>query len=88
MRDFFTIHRATTMIQYIANHEHYSLVLSKVEAVRKTLWIGTADIKDVYIKQGLGIVPFLKQLSDLIRRGGVRTPYPCQRARCKFQDRF
>lgn len=57
------------MIQYIANQAHYDLVLSRVATVRRTLWIGTADIKDVYIKQGREAVPLLKLLSDLIRRG-------------------
>jgi phosphatidylserine/phosphatidylglycerophosphate/cardiolipin synthase-like enzyme len=57
------------MIKYIANHAHYDLVIGKVAAVRKMLWIGTADIKDVYIKQGTGTIPFLKLLSDLILRG-------------------
>lgn len=55
--------------QYISNSEHYSLVLEKVQMVKRTLWIGTADIKDLYVKQGLITVPFLKILSDLIRRG-------------------
>jgi phosphatidylserine/phosphatidylglycerophosphate/cardiolipin synthase-like enzyme len=57
------------MVQYIANYEHYDLVISKVISVKKTLWIGTADIKDVYIKQGRDATPFLKLLADLIRRG-------------------
>jgi phosphatidylserine/phosphatidylglycerophosphate/cardiolipin synthase-like enzyme len=57
------------MVQYVANYEHYDLVIRKVISVRKTLWIGTADIKDVYIKQGRDAMPFLKLLADLIRRG-------------------
>ncbi|MDR0681874.1 MAG: phospholipase D-like domain-containing protein [Dysgonamonadaceae bacterium] len=57
------------MTQYIANHDHYDLVIGKVVSVRKTLWIGTADIKDMYIKQGRETAPFLKLLSDLIQKG-------------------
>ncbi|MDH6305842.1 phosphatidylserine/phosphatidylglycerophosphate/cardiolipin synthase-like enzyme [Parabacteroides sp. PF5-5] len=54
---------------YIANSEHYSIVLDKVQKVRKVLWIGTADIKDLYVKQGTASFPFLKVLSNLIQRG-------------------
>lgn len=55
--------------RYIANGEHYSLVLAKAMSVRKSLWIGTADIKDLYVKSGSTAIPFLKILSDLIKRG-------------------
>ena len=33
--------------KYIANEEHYTEVISRITSVRETLWIGTADIKDV-----------------------------------------
>lgn len=33
------------------------------------MWIGTADIKDLYIKEGAVTVPLLKIISDLIKRG-------------------
>ncbi len=54
---------------YIANSDHYSVVLEKVKQVKKLLWIGTADLKDLYMKQGLSAVPFLRILSGLISRG-------------------
>ena len=57
-------------ITYIANLAHYTHVLEKARNVRHTLWIGTADVKDLYVKSGLkDSEPFLKLLSDLIRRG-------------------
>lgn len=56
------------MIQYISNTEHYNLVLSRVATVRRSLWIGTADIKDLYVKVGEGTEPFLAVLSQLLRR--------------------
>lgn len=55
--------------KYISDYDHYDLVLRSVLAVKKQLWIGTADIKDLYFKQGTNSVPFLKILSDLIQRG-------------------
>jgi len=55
--------------QYIANGDHYKLVLKKVEQVKRHLWIGTADLKDLYYGQGAATIPFLKVLSDLVKRG-------------------
>jgi len=57
------------MIQFISNADHYETVINKVHSVKRTLWIGTADIKDLHIKMGRDTVPFLKLLSDLIKRG-------------------
>lgn len=53
------------MIKYIQNEQHYKEVLSKASKVKESLWIGTADIKDLYV----GDVPFLKVLADLLKRG-------------------
>ena len=36
---------------------------------KQTLWIGTADIKDLYVVQGKMEKPFLGVLSDLIGKG-------------------
>lgn len=55
--------------KYIQNEQHYSDVLSLCKQVKKELWIGTADIKDVYISYQNGTSPFLKLLSDLLSRG-------------------
>ena len=57
------------MIRYIANTAHYNEVLSRVARIRHSLWIGTADIKDLYVKVGTGSKPFLAVLDILVRRG-------------------
>ena len=57
------------MITYISNTDHYNLVLSRVASVRRSLWIGTADIKDLYVKVGDGTLPFLAVLAQLVRKG-------------------
>jgi len=55
---------------YISNSAHYEQVQEKTRSVRRILWIGTADIKDLYVKSGLkDSVPFLKVLADLLKRG-------------------
>lgn len=55
--------------RYIKNEQHYDQVLSLVTGVKRALWIGTADIKDVYMKRGASAVPLLEILAGLIRRG-------------------
>ena len=55
--------------QYIANDAHYDKVIDKIKDCKKTLWIGTADIKDLYVKEGRGTKPLLEVLSDLAKRG-------------------
>jgi len=55
---------------YISNFAHYSQILERVRNVQRILWIGTADIKDLYVKSGLkDSEPFLKILAELIKRG-------------------
>lgn len=57
------------MLTYISNSDHYKEVLSRVKAVKQTLWIGTADIKDLYIEVGKEKKPFLALIAQLIRKG-------------------
>ena len=54
---------------YISNESHYEQVIERIKNVKKTLWIGTADIKDLYVKEGRGTKPILEVLSDLAKRG-------------------
>ncbi len=55
--------------RFISNADHYKEVLSRVQCVKHTLWIGTADIKDLYIEIGNEKKPFLALIAQLIRRG-------------------
>ena len=57
------------MLSFISDTDHYSVVLDLVTKTRETLWIGTADIKDLYVVQGKTEKPFLGVLSDLIGKG-------------------
>lgn len=57
------------MIEYIADTDHYNKVLAKVANVKQSLWIGTADIKDLHVKVGETTKPFLAVIALLIRRG-------------------
>ena len=57
------------MLSYISNSDHYKEVLLRVQSVKHTLWIGTADIKDLYIEVGKETKPFLALIAQLIRKG-------------------
>ena len=57
------------MLSFISDTEHYSSVLDLVTKAREMVWIGTADIKDLYVVQGKMEKPFLGVLSDLIGKG-------------------
>ena len=58
------------MIKFITDREIYTeVVLDKIPLAKKYLWIGTSDIKDMYVKRGLQMVPFLEVLSSLIGKG-------------------
>lgn len=54
---------------YIADSEHYNKVLSQVAMVKSSLWIATADIKDLHVKVGQGQLPFLGVLAKLLEQG-------------------
>ena len=52
-------------IKYIADESHYKEVLSLVEKAKLTVWIGTADIKDLYVDDK----PFLALIASLLKKG-------------------
>ena len=56
-------------MKFISNTDHYKEVLSRVQSVKHTLWIGTADIKDLYVEVGKDKKPFLALIAQLIRSG-------------------
>lgn len=53
------------MTQYIDDEAHFKEVIERATKVQSTLWIGTADIKDLYVEER----PFLGVLADLIKKG-------------------
>ena len=53
------------MTRYIADEAHFKEVIERVPKVKESLWIGTADIKDLYV----GERPFLGVLADLLKKG-------------------
>ena len=57
------------MLTFISNSDHYKEVLSRVSSVKHSLWIGTADIKDLYVDVGKEKKPFLALIAQLLKRG-------------------
>ena len=55
--------------RYVQDEAHYAEVLLRAREVKQTLWIGTADLKDVFVMRGKRARPFLGELADLIERG-------------------
>ena len=54
-----------SFIKYIMDENHYKEVLSLVGKATQTVWIGTADIKDLYVDDK----PFLALIASLLNKG-------------------
>ena len=54
-----------SFIKYIADENHYKEVVSLVSKAKQTVWIGTADIKDLYVDDK----PFFAMLAGLLKKG-------------------
>ena len=59
---------SSPFITYISNEQHYQKVIQAVFDVKHDLWLGPADIKDVFVRQNNRVIPFVKVLSDLIQK--------------------
>ena len=55
--------------RFIRDEAHYAEVLLRAREVKSTLWIGTADLKDVFVMRGKTARPFLGEIADLIEKG-------------------
>ncbi len=56
--------------EYLVDAEIYRrVILEEIPKARRLLWIGTSDLKDLYVPRGRTAVPFLAVLSELLDRG-------------------
>jgi phosphatidylserine/phosphatidylglycerophosphate/cardiolipin synthase-like enzyme len=56
--------------EFISDRAIYDQVIQElVIEADKYVWIATADIKDMYVKRGNKMAPFLGVLSDMIEKG-------------------
>jgi phosphatidylserine/phosphatidylglycerophosphate/cardiolipin synthase-like enzyme len=57
------------MFELVFDKEIYTkVILERLPKAKKLIWIGTADIKDMYVAKSGKMVPLLEVLSDLIKR--------------------
>jgi phosphatidylserine/phosphatidylglycerophosphate/cardiolipin synthase-like enzyme len=57
------------MLKFVADKDIYEEVICGiVPKVRQMLWLATSDLKDLHVRKGQRMVPFLELLSDLIGR--------------------
>lgn len=58
------------MLEFLTDSQIYRrVILEEVPGARKFLWLATSGLKDLYIKDGRRMTPFLKLLSQLVDRG-------------------
>lgn len=58
------------MLQYLENRDIFEIIVRDlIPKTKSSLWIATADIKDMYTQKGRDFVPFLEILSDLSDKG-------------------
>lgn len=60
------------MLEFLTDKEIYEkVILQLIPQTKEFLWIGTADIKDMYIEQHGTMVPFLSVLNGLLQHKKV-----------------
>ena len=58
------------MVDFVTDREIYQRVLLEaIPRAKRFLWLGTADLKDLYVNLNGTMAPFLQQLSQLIDQG-------------------
>lgn len=55
------------LVEYVKNEEHYTLLIEKINKVTHTLWIGTSDLKDLYVKPSYTAIPLLQLLENKVK---------------------
>ncbi len=56
--------------EFITDEEIYRrVILEAIGSAQEFLWLGTSDLKDLYVHKGNQMVPFLEILSALVEQG-------------------
>lgn len=57
-------------IEFITDRDIYMKVIQeRIPLAERFVWIGTSDLKDLYVKKRAKMVPFLEVLNDLVKKG-------------------
>lgn len=62
--------RREVSLQLVAGQAHHDTVIGAVQAARCSVWIATANLKDLMVQQGKGYRSFMESF-DLLAQGGV-----------------
>jgi phosphatidylserine/phosphatidylglycerophosphate/cardiolipin synthase-like enzyme len=64
----------TGQTEFVTDEAIYKrVILDAVLSSREFLWLGTSDLKDLYVHKAKKMVPFLEILSELVQQGvGIR----------------
>ena len=54
--------------KFITNEQLYKEIIEPIAKAKKYVWIGTADIKDLHVKQNGTVKSFLAVLDSLVKR--------------------
>jgi len=58
------------MLKIVKHNEIYGAIFTEIiPSAKKYIWIATADIKDLHIKRGRKMIPFLDILANKIKAG-------------------
>jgi phosphatidylserine/phosphatidylglycerophosphate/cardiolipin synthase-like enzyme len=75
--------------ELVMNEEIHSRVITDlVPSAKRFVWIMTADIKDMHVREGRRFVPFLKVLSDLVSRGVAVRLFHAKEPGPRFREDF
>ena len=55
-------------LKFITNEDLFREAIEPISKARSFVWIGTADIKDMHVPFGRGVVSFLSMLNDLCKK--------------------
>jgi phosphatidylserine/phosphatidylglycerophosphate/cardiolipin synthase-like enzyme len=57
------------MLEFMTDSQLYRrIILEEIPQTRMFLWLATSGLKDLYVKEGRRMTPFLKLLSELVER--------------------
>jgi hypothetical protein len=65
-----TINVSMEKIEFVTDRQIYEQVIQKaIPSAQKFVWIGTSDMKDLYVQRARGMRPFLAVLAELVKDG-------------------
>ena len=56
------------MLEFITDRQIYEKVICRLDQAKKSLWLATSDLKDMYVDKNGKKAPFLEVLSDLVAK--------------------